>query len=122
MSRTALRSLISSSTDLVVNGQRVEVPRKDMMAEEIRAFVEYVDGKRKDNPMPVCPYAFTSIICSFMIGRRDLHLAHRALGTPVGSWAAVGPNGTGPPSTGIKALMRLGAEPPSPPRALRRRL
>jgi len=38
--------------DLVVNGQRVEVPRKDMIAEEIRAFVEYVDGKRKDNPMP----------------------------------------------------------------------
>jgi hypothetical protein len=23
-----------------------------MMAEEIRAFVEYVEGKRKDNPMP----------------------------------------------------------------------
>ncbi|MFP3312560.1 MAG: Gfo/Idh/MocA family oxidoreductase [Acidilobus sp.] len=38
--------------DLVVNGQRVEVPRKDMIAEEVRAFADYVDGRRRDNPMP----------------------------------------------------------------------
>lgn len=38
--------------DLVVNGARVEVPRKDMIYEEIKGFAELVDGKRRDVPMP----------------------------------------------------------------------
>jgi predicted dehydrogenase len=38
--------------DLVVNGSRLEVAKKDMIGEEVRAFADYVDGRRKDNPMP----------------------------------------------------------------------
>jgi len=30
------------------------------------------------------------------IAPRDFHLAHRVLGIPVGSWAAVEPDGTAP--------------------------
>jgi len=45
----------------------------------------------------------------FMITSREFHLAHRDLSIPMGSWAAVEPNGTGLPSreksAGLRALL-----------------
>ncbi len=37
----------------------------------------------------------------FSIASRDFHLAHRALGIPMGSWVVVKPNGMGLPSIGL---------------------
>jgi len=56
------------------------------------------------------------ILGFFRVSSRDFHLAHRALGIPVGSWVAVEPNGTGLPST--LNPPRLGAGLPSPRRRL----
>jgi len=50
----------------------------------------------------------------FRVSSRDFHLAHRDLGIPVGSWAAVEPNGAGPPSSVDPP--KLGAALPSPRR------
>jgi len=49
----------------------------------------------------------------FMITSREFHLVHRDLSIPMGSWAAVEPNGTGLPSR-VEAPPRLGALLPSP--------
>ena len=44
----------------------------------------------------VCPYAFAPIILfSVMVRRRDLALAHRAFGIPMGSWGPVEGNEVG---------------------------
>jgi len=42
-----------------------------------------------------------------MIERRGFRLAHRAPMAPAGSWAAVGPNGTGPHLQGLRGLIAI---------------
>src|SRR5579885_3527334 len=69
----------------------------------------------------VCPWMFIPIILySFMVSSRDFNLAHRDLFIPMGSWAAVEPNGMGLPSRLCPGW--LGALLPSPPRAFNNKL
>jgi len=56
------------------------------------------------------------ILYVFMFTSREFHLVRRDLAIPMGSWAAVEPNGTGLPSR--VSPPRLGALLPSPERIL----